>query len=359
MLSSIEDVLRNKIKKGGAIDLAEFINIALYHPEFGYYMTRDPFGVDGDFITAPEVSQMFGEMLGVWLADIWMQMGKPKRIVLLECGPGRGTLMADILRATGNIVGFHEALHIKMLECSPVLMSKQKKALSFFKKVEWIDSLKMLEDKYPILVIGNEFLDAFPVQHYRRKNGKTQKRVVVMDGDDFITDWHDTEYECPAGVIMEVSLAQENFIDACLKLLKKASGACLFIDYGYFNVKFGETLQILNKHKKVGLFDYIGQSDITAHVNFGELKERVQNSGAIWHGGVTQSDFLTSLGIELRAEALKKTALKNLPIKDAQQKIIEIDRDLNRLIDTKEMGELFKAVCFSFGLSINPAGFLK
>ena len=357
MPSSIEEVLKVKIREDGSIDLAEFIDSALYHPEFGYYMTRDPFGVDGDFITAPEVSQMFGEMLGVWLADIWMQMGKPETLDVLECGPGRGTLMADIVRATSNITGFHGALHIKMLECSPTLKNKQAQALSLFENVEWIDNLDAVEGAAPIIILGNEFLDAFPVQHYRSKNNKTQKCVVILEDGEFVKDWHDAERECPAGSIQEVSPAQEDFVDECLELLEGVSGACLFIDYGYFNVKSGETLQILNKHKKVGLFDAIGESDITAHVNFGALKGQVQSAGARWHGGVTQSDFLKILGIELRAKALKNSALSDLSIRGAQQKMTDIDRDLKRLVDVKEMGELFKAVCFSNGLNINPAGF--
>lgn len=353
----IEHVIRKKIKEEGVLDLAAFIDLALYHPQYGYYMTRDPFGVEGDFITAPEVSQMFGEVIGAWIADIWMQMGSPQKLVLVECGPGRGVFMADILRATANIKGFHNALSVKMIECSPVLRDKQKQALSFFAEVEWFDALENAGIGGPVIILGNEFLDAFPVQHYKREGSKTQKCVITLEDNDFIIDWQEVAYDCTAGALYETSPVQESFIEQCCGIIKENSGACLFIDYGYVEAKSGDTLQVLKNHKKVGLFDHIGDSDITAHVNFGKVKEQVQKVGANWHGVRTQGDFLQGLGIALRAQVLKNTALKSLPLDEAQVKQSGIDRDLKRLIGSKEMGELFKVACFSSGLEIRPAGF--
>ena len=356
MSVEIEAKIKEVISKTGFIDLEEFIRLALYDPEHGYYMTRDPLGAQGDFTTAPEISQMFGEVVGSWIADIWMQMGKPDDVTLVECGPGRGTLMVDILRATSQVRGFHDALWVQLMECSPVLLQKQQELLVGYNNIEWIADLSDVPVDKPVIIIGNEFLDAFPVQHYRRNNDKTQKAVIALEREAFVLDWQVVNKDCVIGEIYEVSKSQEQIIDACLDKLNKATGVCLFIDYGYFS-GIGDTLQVLKDHQKVGLFDDVGNSDITAHVNFGRIKELVETQNALWHGFITQHDFLKKLGIEYRVQSLKNAALKSMPLEKAQEKHESIDQDLNRLIGAKGMGELFKVVCFSEGLDIRPAGF--
>ena len=361
MIDSIEDILKQRILDNGAISLSDFIDIALYEPTYGYYMTRDPLGVSGDFITAPEVSQMFGEMIGAWIADIWNKMEQPKKIHLIECGPGRGTLMSDILRITRDIKGLHDALHINLIECSPVLKKKQKNILSL-NKVQWIENIDDIKSDAPVIIIGNEFLDALPVQQYKRINGSNKKSMIVYK-NIFEFDWVDTQFAVPDSVpdnqIYEYNDAQITFIHACLDLISSNSGCCLFIDYGYFEKNYGETLQVLKEHQTVDLFDHIGHSDITSHVNFGEIYRHVIEAGGDWHGYICQGEFLKNLGIEFRAHYLKNETLKSMDFQKAQRKVKDLNQDLERLISHNAMGELFKVICFSKGININPEGFLS
>jgi NADH dehydrogenase [ubiquinone] 1 alpha subcomplex assembly factor 7 len=182
MPNPLEEILMRQIAQHGPMDVGQFMATALGHPEYGYYMTRDPFGPAGDFVTAPEVSQLFGEMIGVWAADVWMQMGAPARFVLLECGPGRGTLMADILRATRGVSGFSAAAQVCLLEMSPVLRKMQARALDGV-DVRWCDSLTDVPEGAPVIVIGNEFLDALPFRALQKGVDGWGERVVAAGYD--------------------------------------------------------------------------------------------------------------------------------------------------------------------------------
>jgi len=185
-MTALEHIIKQKIRErgpGGYMDLGEYMSLCLSHPEHGYYMTRDPFGQKGDFTTAPEISQMFGEMIGVWVADTWIKMGSPKKIIILECGPGRGTLMADAMRVTKNVDGFHDAVQLHLLEMSPVLKDIQKDSLKEY-GATWHSEPESVPTDSPLIVIGNEFLDALPVRQLVFTETGWQEKVVKININD-------------------------------------------------------------------------------------------------------------------------------------------------------------------------------
>jgi len=328
---SLEKILIQKISDEGPLSIADFMALALSHPEHGYYMKKDPLGKQGDFTTAPEISQMFGEMIGAWIADTWMQMGSPEKFTLLECGPGRGTLMADILRATKNIKGVHNAAIVTLMEISPALKQKQAETLNQYNP-QWIESLDTIPRNQPLILIANEFLDALPIHQYiNDKERKVDDNEV--NGLHFT---HATEN------ITETSPAQTNFMNELSVLLKHLGGAALFIDYGYES-GHGDTLQAIHKHEFCDPLTNIGDADITAHVNFGALQNIIPSALT------TQGQFLMNLGIEHRAETLKK----NASAKETQ----DIQNALHRLVHNDEMGDLFKVMGVTHDHRLNLAGF--
>ena len=216
------------------MDLGEYMALCLAHPEHGYYMTRDPFGKGGDFTTAPEISQLFGEMIGVWLADVWAQMGSPSEFTLLECGPGRGTLMADILRATKKVSGFHEAAKVHLMEISPVLIESQRANLAGY-DTRWISDLTQLDSTSPVLVVANEFLDALPVRQLERRGADIFERVVSLLPDGSLgmslkpIDGSIAPYIRSVGGdgIIEISPVLNQFVRSIANLLKKQKGGVM------------------------------------------------------------------------------------------------------------------------------------
>jgi NADH dehydrogenase [ubiquinone] 1 alpha subcomplex assembly factor 7 len=336
MRTPLEHILIDEIIRSGPMCVGRFMETVLSHPQHGYYMTRDPLGRGGDFITAPEVSQMFGEMIGAWAADVWMQMDSPARFVLLECGPGRGTLMADLMRATKNVRGFHEAAKIVLMEISPVLKEKQKQALSSF-DVMWCERLGDVPRDVPLILIANEFLDALPFTQMEKKGGAWQVRAV-----DFIDDFYFTTQPsdigipaqfsgAPEGSIFEFSKEREGFVAEAAARIKAQGGAALLIDYGHSQRGLGDTFQALKGNKKIDVLDFIGDADLTSHVDFEAIVERAKAAGVSVSGPVTQGAFLKALGIDLRAAKLAKPSVKN---------------DLHRLVDSSQMGALFKVIAF-------------
>jgi len=313
-----------------------------------YYATRDPFGRDGDFITAPEISQMFGEMIGVFLADAWMKMGSPERITLVEAGPGRGTLMADILRATAKVSGLHGAVQIHLLEMSPVLKEKQRETLKNF-SVSWHETLETLPQEAPVFLVANEFLDALPVQQYVWEDGRWWLRVVGLEQDKFVFGLADSPsalrpppHAWGGGLggrdIWESSPAREAFVKDIAQLIKNCGGVALFIDYGHDQSGFGDTLQAVKSHKFIDVLQDVGEADLTSHVDFESLKRVAKEMVAV-HGPVAQGDFLKALGIGLRAGRL------NQP------------EEYRRLTDADQMGMLFRAMALCHDRAIKLAGF--
>lgn len=340
--------LRSEIMAKGPLDIGRFMALAVEH----YYSTRDPFGEKGDFTTAPEISQMFGEMIGAWAAQIWIDMEKPKRVTLLELGPGRGTLMADLLRGTAKVEGFHAALDIALLEISPVLRERQKAILTGH-PVRWVESLEAVDN--PVIVIANEFLDALPVRHLQY-NGEWQERAVGFEGGGLgfthkpalpeLLALMPKDLPRPkAGDILELSPARLSFMGEVFALLKQATGAALFIDYGYTRPAYGETLQALYRHEYCPVLDHAGEADMTAHVDFRAIE---QAADVNVFGPLTQAQFLLNLGIDHRARALQKASPRHTE---------DIEKALRRLTHSDEMGTLFKVIGYSYGLTPRLAGF--
>lgn len=342
------------------MDMAEYMALCLGHPEHGYYMTHDPFGAAGDFTTAPEISQLFGEMIGVWLADLWIKFGSPPSFTLLEIGPGRGTLMADIMRATRRVLGFHAAAKIHLMEMSPVLRNAQSRTLSGY-DVEWIESLEGLTSAIPIFIIGNEFLDALPVHQLECIDGKWFERVVSLGADNSLQPGlKEADLSLVETIprklrdqnrngVFEISRQLNQFINSVDNLLIKQGGAALFVDYGHAFSGAGDTLQAVVSHRFTSIFDTPGACDLTAHVDFENIGRIASRDGVFTHGPIEQGLFLKNLGIETRAQALLEGAdeTRSATIKDG----------LQRLIDTAQMGSLFKAIALCHDPEIIPAGF--
>lgn len=335
MPQALDDFIKQQISLNGPMSVATYWNICLAHPQYGYYITRDPLGATGDFTTAPEISQMFGEMIGVWIADQWHALDTPSKIYVVECGPGRGTLMSDILRIGKMIPRFMDAVSVHLVETSPALRDKQRAVLADY-SVTWHDTIDEIPTDAPVFIIGNEFLDALPVQQYVFQDGQCFERVIGVDPDEklqfglrqspFMTASEGIEN----GSIYEVSPARENFISDISARIVSQSGAALMIDYGHDVSGYGDTFQAVKNHTYVDVLGDCGHADLTSHVDFGRLKNIsiAQGLQVVLQG---QGDFLKRMGIEHRAAQLI-------------QKSDKISADLHRLVDDDAMGQLFRVM---------------
>lgn len=360
MSSNLSDVIARVIAQHGPMSVGEYMSLCLGHPEHGYYMTRDPFGVDGDFTTAPEISQMFGEMVGVWIADTWMKLGSPKSFALVECGPGRGTLMEDALRAVKGVPDLHQSLRLFLMEISPVLKEAQASQLGQYSPT-WISSFEELPDDMPVIVVGNEFLDALPIRQLIREKGAWSERVVALNGDGTFCFGaamcgQNVLNLVPSKIlheekdgVFEVSPAINQYIKRLSIVLKKQKGAALFVDYGHAISAMGDTLQAVKSHRFENVLEEPGERDLTAHVDFENVAVQATKSGIFSSPIVSQSDFLKTMGIEMRAVSLKQNATES----QAQ----DIDAALYRLLDEKQMGQLFKVIALCHDERIQLAGF--
>ncbi len=348
MTKGLKEYLIGLIKHQGDLPISEYMRLCLYHPTYGYYNQPEPIGRSGDFITAPEVSQMFGEIIGLWAANIWHNMGNPSRLYLVELGGGYGTLMADMLRAQNIVKDMHKALEVHMIETSPSLSALQKEkleSLGYDIPLYWHKDIKNIPTDAPILFIGNEFFDALPVHHIQKKNESWYERCIGLDiANDFIFTLSEESLSPPATHPLIDEATEDNILEFSTDALaimgqiaeriKKQKGACLFADYGYAYPHFGETLQAVKKHEFVDIFHDIGQADITAHVDFGALAQTAFCHDIKILPLLSQAAFLNILGIKERSEALKN---------NVSTEICEaIDSQLHRLTDEKQMGNLFK-----------------
>ncbi len=313
-MSPLAKILRESIAQDGPMPLDTFMAVALGHSRHGYYMTRDPFGAAGDFVTAPEISQMFGELIGLWAAETWARLGAPPRILLVELGPGRGTLMSDALRAARVSNAFCAALEVHLVETSPVLTQAQKSALAQAAvPVHWHTSLESLPEG-PAIFLANEFFDALPVRHYVKTPEGWRQRLVGLNAQGALAFGLASETEprldaqAPDGSVLELSPAAQLIASQIATRVAGGESAALVIDYGYVASGFGETLQALKQHRPVDPLSEPGQVDLTAHVDFSSLARAAHAAGADVLGPVTQGEFLTRLGIAQRAEALKRKA---------------------------------------------------
>jgi SAM-dependent MidA family methyltransferase len=352
-MNELGRMIRDSIRHDGPMALDTFMAVALGHSRHGYYMTRDPFGRAGDFITAPEISQMFGELIGLWAAEVWSMLGEPARINLIELGPGRGTLMSDALRAARVSNGFCAAIEVHLVETSPVLRDAQQKILAQAQaSVHWHTALDDVPEG-PCLVIANEFFDALPVRHYMRAKDGWHQRVIGLDdkGELIFGLAPDSETlitaDAPEGTLLELSPASQLMMNALAKRIAAGQSAALVIDYGHVETGFGETLQALKNHRPADVLASPGEADLTTHVDFAALSRAAIAAGADVQGPVTQGEFLMRLGIAQRAETLKRGA--------TPEQAQAVDLALARLVTERVgaapgMGILFKA------LAIAPRG---
>lgn len=326
------------------------------HCNAEYYNAQRPFGVEGDFITAPEISQMFGEIIAAWSVDSLNQYGSLNHFSLLECGPGRGVLLNDILRLYNHHSILEFVQDILLLENSESLkkVQEEKNADHPLKWINDIHNLKKSELSAPLFVYGNEFLDALPIEQYIFKSGDWYKRGVSVDKSGKLI-WDEqtakTLLYAPTkpeeGTIFEQSPAIKSFMKDVVAILKKQGGVALFIDYGYEKTAFGDSVQAIKSHKFVDPLSNPGQVDLTAHVNFEAIKNLCEDKGMYVYGPVTQKYFLQSCGIQERARLLASKA--------TQKQQLDIVSALNRLISSDEMGDLFKVIAIS-DKAIKPIG---
>ncbi|PVA05827.1 class I SAM-dependent methyltransferase [Thalassorhabdomicrobium marinisediminis] len=338
-MTALADILRARIEDSGPIPLHDFMATALGHPEHGYYTTRDPLGAAGDFTTAPEISQMFGELVGLSLAQAWMDQGRPTPFALAELGPGRGTLMADILRATARVPGFAEAARLHLVETSPALRAEQARRLPG--GTTWHDTASDLPD-LPLFLVANEFFDALPVRQFRRDGDGWREALVDQDGTTFIRRWSRPRAEdrlthrlddTRGGDIVETCPALPEITAQIAQRIAARGGAALIIDYGDWR-SLGDTVQAVQDHAPVDPLTAPGRADITAHVDFEAL------AGAAAPARFTrlapQGVFLERLGITDRSQRLAAGLAG-----DALENLIAAHR---RLTAPQEMGSLFKVM---------------
>jgi len=345
-MPSLDSIIKKRILRSGQINVAEYMELALTHPKYGYYMRKDPLGYKGDFITAPEISQIFGELIGAWMAAQWIAMGKPKTI-LAELGPGRGTLMVDALRGSKHIPGFHEAISVHLIEASPALKQKQWNALAGkHPDIQWHSSFEEIPPG-PLLLVANEFFDALPVRQYVHLADGWHERFVIVGVDG------ELHFAIPAaaGRMVERGEVGKEWAAVIARRMMEFGGAALIIDYGYNGPPKNsqETLQAMRDHKFHDVLKDPGTADITAHVDFHAIREVAAIEGAAGYGPVTQGAFLQALGAKARLEKLCKKATE-------EQKSAMIS-GLERLLSQDAMGDLFKVICLTHPKHPKPEGF--
>ena len=347
--------LARRIRADGPMSIASYMEEALFHPRWGYYATRDPLGAQGDFTTAPEMSQVFGELIGLWCAELWQRMGAPDPVLLVELGPGRGTLMRDALRAARLVPAFGRAVRLHLVERSPVLRAAQGRALADAAP-RWHDGLGELPPG-PLLLIANEFLDALPIRQYVQGSDGWHERVVTLaGGGDTLAFALDPAVAADAalpgaalGAIRETRPAARALARGLGARLAERGGAALFIDYGYWPSGSGDTLQAVRRHRAHDVLDAPGAADLTAHVDFADFAQAAEAAGARAWGPVEQGAFLARLGIAARAARLAASAALN--------QALLIRSGCRRLIDPMQMGRLFKALALTGPAGPPPAGF--
>jgi len=342
---SLADQIRLQIKTQGPMPLATYMALCLTHPKKGYYKTASPLGAAGDFITAPEISQMFGEMLGSWVLLQWHILGRPESFDLVELGPGKGTLMADVMRVIAKDKKAMAACNIVLLETSPVLIRAQRIALADFTP-KWVSQISGLgQNSRPLIVLANEFFDALPIRQFQFQDNRWHEREIGLAGDRLVWGLSPTpmptsimpdEISNPAeGEIWEVSPLAQKTIAELAKILNANSGSMLLVDYGYEQTRTGDSFQAVAKHKFADPLAEPGRTDLTAHVDFAALINAARLQGARAQFAGSQKTILLELGINERAEKLIRANPENAA---------GIKADLERLTGPDQMGEMFKGM---------------
>ncbi len=352
-MNALQEYLIKLIKTQGPMSIAAFMAESLGNDKHGYYMKQDPFGQDGDFTTAPEISQMFGEIIGLWQANNWLNMGRPETMHLIELGPGRGTLMQDALRAMKIVPGLLDAVKLHLVEMSPALRKIQKKNLQAYVKPVWynrINEVLAAAGTNPVFIIANEFFDALPVRQFQKTETGWHERLVCLDSHEELcfqlAPMPTSEQVIPpahhraeTGNIVEICAIGENILEEIASHIKMNDGTALIIDYGHDTHGTGDSLQAVKGHQYSDILTNPGDADLTTHVNFQRLKEIAQGIGIKTYGAITQGNFLQSMGIKARSDKLSLNAT------EAQKK--DIHSALNRLTGEKEMGKLFKVMALT------------
>jgi len=347
---SLLERLAAQIDASGPLSVAQYMTACLHDPDFGYYATRPALGEDGDFITAPLISQMFGELVGVWVASAWELLGRPAELRLVEMGPGDGTLMSDILRTVRHQPGFAEAADVWLVETSGPLREAQAERLG--EAARWAASLDEVPGGAPLLLVANELLDCLPARQFVRTTvGWSEQAVGLDDAGELAFGLIPTPAagllpDAAPGQVYEQSAAQAALGAELGARVAADGGAALLIDYGRDAPGFGDTLQALRRHQKVDPLADPGAADLTVHADFPAVMAAAQAQGA-QAAILTQAAFLARMGIGERAEALVRAAPARSGV---------IGRQLNRLVGADEMGELFK-VCAIHSPDWTPPAF--
>lgn len=345
------------IAEQGPVTVERFMEMAVQ----AYYAQGTAFGRSGDFTTAPEISQVFGELIGVWCLLTWHRLGRPDPYYLVELGPGRGTLMTDLMRAATLMPDFVNATRLHLVETSSALRSQQAQALGGFAP-GWHGSLASIPSDAPLLIVANEFLDALPIRQFERRDGGWHERMVVAapdgtlsfalspaplsDASSLLAEAHE---QAPTGSIAEINPQALSVMDEIANRLRVQNGAALFIDYGPLESGPGDSLQAIKGHTYAKVLECPGEADLTAHVDFAALARRAESHGMRAWGPVTQAVWLQRLGILERAGQLAQSARE-----DQKEMLVS---GIRRLIEPKEMGTLFKVMALTLpGFSV-PSGF--
>ena len=357
----LEERLITLIKANGPISIADYMADALAHPQEGYYTARQSIGADGDFITAPEVSQIFGELIGAWMVQTWLELGSPKEFALIELGPGRGVLMEDALRTAALRPEFLNAASLIFVEASGRLRHEQRQRLkAFSSRLAWADDLQQAFEKAPpgapIILIANEFFDCLPIRQFQRTgDGWRERMITICDKQERLvfttaptppapaiviapSDGHDEDAP-QEGTIFELCADGTAHIEAIARKITAQKGRALIIDYGRQKSGFGETLQAVRAHQFWPVLSAPGLADITAHVDFETLAGAAVEMGAGVYGPLAQGTFLQNLGLGMRLERI--CAGKSA----AEQAALHTGA--HRIAAPSQMGELFKALCLS------------
>jgi NADH dehydrogenase [ubiquinone] 1 alpha subcomplex assembly factor 7 len=362
-VNGLDDRLRRLIFDHGPISVARYMALALAHPTHGYYRRRDPLGVAGDFVTAPEVSQLFGELVGLAIVQHWLDLGRPARVALVELGPGRGTLMADALRAARVVPEFPAAVTVHLVETSPVLRERQAAALPGL-PVRWHDELAGVPTDRPLLLVANEFLDALPVRQFVRQAGRWHERMIGVDDQGalrFAAAPYATPFpqavagvseEPPEGTLLELGPARQALAEAIASRLAAQGGLALLIDYGSdAPVMTGDTFRAVRRHEAADPLEAPGETDLSAHVDFRAVAMRAVAAGAVAYGPLSQGEFLGRLGIAQRLRRLLERATADQ--RDA------LESGCSRLVAPDAMGGLFKVLALTTGGGPVPPGFTE
>lgn len=362
----VEFAIREQILHRGYIGIDDMMRTAMSQNMSSYYKIKQPLGEKADFITSPEISQMFGEMIGIWCADIWYKLGQPTQFNILELGPGRGLLMRDLLRSTKNIIGFHEALSIQLLEINDQLIKIQKdQILPLHSRIEWISSFNKM-NMMPSIVVANEFFDALPIKQYIKIKKEWHEVILTINPINQMLQFDHYDIlnkslqehlslaymHAGDGAVLEESQESLKIIQLLTEHIKSYSGVVLVIDYGYDflpstrqNYQYISTLQAIQNHKFHPILKNLGEADLSAHVDFAAMRLAAEAHHGTVYGTVNQGDFLNNIGI--------KTRLNNLQIQNPDLAPI-LQKQYDRLASPQAMGNLFKILQIVPSQKIKP-----